>query len=1024
MNIGRLPAFLALIAVVLLSPREGFAQLRPPADGFLTPSIGQPGPWHWTAGGAFSGARAQDETTLSGELRIALARDLGNPVMGLGSFQLEPFLGTGAGQPEGGLRARLTVPFLRFGVGVRQQFADPDTRWFISVLRPTRRGGVFGDGSMLRFDLSPGPNPILSLGLEKPIQRRLPPGKSRPRRDYVRLSAARVEPAQLPESPSVSAAVAEARERAAWIGRVTVPWLDHRNGNRPRSEDLVLAQISSLRRTLSSMDASGVSRPRLVEDEVRRFHAAMERAFAGALTPAAEEAASSQAAEVAAQARTLLLDEVLLPYDRLLGQVKVEDTTHGFARRARGLFLRWLLVESSVPSEQVDGVLGVFVAMLDIVEENRAQISAEWRDSRYVWLPLQYALLPEEHDTQMELDALVERATGELFTEGNSVSYVINEQAQFQFARMIHAARDYHVLWLHDFRGIDDFGKPDEQSYRHVLNSYLRAMTERVREYDSTGTFPTYLILIDQWFSSVRAADLWLDLLEDPMRHEVRLPRAFASWEDTLRIYQDSLRAAVANSRLLQAQRAEYGDRWLFNLVKVQVNVMYQVDWSFQSRRYARGLSVADNALRDHRKISFYDLTEEDPYRGEAMFTGAGVGENYSNLSWEDRSLLLRGPAALHLKATARQGLLDQGLDPTRIPWVLQPRERAADYDARVLAETARARRARRAVGVHNVTGYGPKDVNVAKAVLYTLMPPGSVIKVPDSLWNSAFWGAALAGCALRGGRVLVIAPAKANSPVPAFGSAEHSYELMWRLMAVARELKPELAERGGLLRVGIFASTIDVTDVPGKVVAVQRTFEEQEWLRDLFGFPPSVWAGLPELVSAYGTMAPPRDPGDFESEDAPKLHLKANLFASREAWTVMSRPEWLDMTWEFVQQRIAQVQARPTAVGTFGPNPDAMLDVGDGPVQAWYDGLAPADRDRVVFYTMIGSHNHNARSFVTDGEVVLVVSAWPSVIPYLDLLSIVGLSAWPERVEEMAALLPPQKRFKTRVSHWLRMMF
>jgi len=40
-----------------------------------------------------------------------------------------------------------------------------------------------------------------------------------------------------------------------------------------------------------------------------------------------------------------------------------------------------------------------------------------------------------------------------------------------------------------------------------------------------------------------------------------------------------------------------------------------------------------------------------------------------------------------------------------------------------------------RAMELHNLTGFGDKPINVAKATLYTLMPRGSVIKVPDSLW-------------------------------------------------------------------------------------------------------------------------------------------------------------------------------------------------------------------------------------------------------------------------------------------------
>ncbi|MBL8998241.1 MAG: hypothetical protein KJZ74_03780 [Gemmatimonadales bacterium] len=1004
------------------------AQSRDPAGGVRTPSIGQPDLWRWSAGVALAAQRAEGQDWATGEVRGSVWRPLGNALTGLSAIQFEAFGGTGTGEPDGGVRARLMIPFARLGVGVDHTFVSPRTRWFASFVRPVRRGGLFSDGSALRLDVGFTGDRFVSLGLEKPFQRRIPPGRARPPRDHVRLSPSRVAAGSEPPRPTVRTALAEANLHAAWIGRFTVPWLDHRSSNAARSESEVLAQIAALRGDLSTVDASGRRTPRLIEDEVRRYHAALVRAFAGALAPVSgapltrQEDALAQA--VAAEARTILLDEVLLPYDRLLGQAKDEDTTNEFARHARGLFLRWLHVESGVPAEAMDRVLGVFIALLDLVEENRARIHAEWRDSRVVWLPLQYALLPEEHDTQAEIDALIERATNTAFSEGNRLSYVINEQAQYQFSRMIRAAREYHVLWVHDFRGIDDGGDPDEQSYRHVVASYLRAMTERVRAYDATGTFPSYLIFIDEWFYSWRKARLWLTLLEDPMRHTVRLPSDFSQWETELRAAQDTLRAAVAASPLLQKQRIQYGERWLHDLVKVHVSVTNTAEWSFWSRRLAPPLATPDNFLRDHRKISFYDISEEDPYRGEAMFTGAGVGENYSNTTWEDRSLLLQGPAALHLKGAARHLLLEQGLTPDRIPWALRPRERAAGYDARVREAGEGARGMQRAVGVHNATGYARKDVNVTKAILYTLMPPGSVIKVPDSLWNASFWAAALAGCALRGGRVLVIAPSYANSPVTAFGSLQQAYELLWRLTAVSRDLAPELEERGGLLRVGLFSSTLAVTDIGGKLKASQRTFAEHAWLRTLFGFPPSVYEEFAALVAQMGDVLVPETSGDFESEGYPKLHLKANLAASREAWSVMTRPEWVAMTTEFVQQRIAQAQQRRNAVWLLDSIADATLTVGDAPIREWYAALPPAERERVVFYALIGSHNQNARSLVTDGEVALVVSGWPSVIPYLDLVAIVAQSAWPEDPAELAALLPPQSALERWLTHRFRLVF
>jgi hypothetical protein len=162
----------------------------------------------------------------------------------------------------------------------------------------------------------------------------------------------------------------------------------------------------------------------------------------------------------------------------------------------------------------------------------------------------------------------------------------------------------------------------------------------------------------------------------------------------------------------------------------------------------------------------------------------------------------------------------------------------------------------------------------------------------------------------------------------------------------------------------------------------------------------------------------------EFESDPTPKLHLKANYFASREAWQVMARPEWVAMTWEFVQQRIAQVQSRQEAVRSFREFPDAIIDVGGGVVQAWFDSLTPEDRERVVFYIVMGSQNQNARSMVSDGEDAFVVSNWPSIIPYLDLIALVGQCRWLEDPAALDELLPPQSKTRTRLAHWFKLVF
>src|SRR5690606_34427869 len=163
----------------------------------------------------------------------------------------------------------------------------------------------------------------------------------------------------------------------------------------------------------------------------------------------------------------------------------------------------WLHVESEIPRQSADAALAVFTAYAELAETVRGMAHQEWGTSRFTWIPLQLALLPEQHDTQAELDALVAQATGVPFTDGNMASYVVNEQFQYRLSRTIRETRDYHVLLTHDFRGYDAQGDPDEMSFRHVMRSYLAAMTARVKAYDSTGRFPVYMIILDEWFYEV-----------------------------------------------------------------------------------------------------------------------------------------------------------------------------------------------------------------------------------------------------------------------------------------------------------------------------------------------------------------------------------------------------------------------------------------------------------------------------------------------------------------------------------------
>src|SRR4029078_1773131 len=133
----------------------------------------------------------------------------------------------------------------------------------------------------------------------------------------------------------------------------------------------------------------------------------------------------------------------------------------------------------------------------------------------------------------------------------------------------------------------------------------------------------------------------------------------------------------------------------------------------------------------------------------------------------EDRALMLVGPAALETKNAARFLLQTQGFRDDQIPYPFRVKQKSASYDAAVKAEIGAAPiyASGRVVELHNETGFTPKPLNVAKAILYSLMPSGSIVKVPDSLWQSYLSASLMAGSALRGCRSLIIAPSLRAAP-------------------------------------------------------------------------------------------------------------------------------------------------------------------------------------------------------------------------------------------------------------------
>ncbi len=1015
-----------------LAPLHAFAQdpvpptAIPPQDGGIILSMGQPPTWLWHGGlvaGSYGGGENRE---FLGYAELGVYKDFFSPVASVLGLTAEGYVGGRAGESDvldGGLRALLSSPVLRLAGGVDYNVKDAAADFILRLTLPIRRSGFPLRGGMFQADWIPARGHTWSVGFTLPIGQPWR-GKTRPRHAHAALSSSEVAPVRYASvDPELTEALVNVRESAHWINRLTSPFIDQGHISRGKAYENFEKAVRELEAHIATTD-SLFPEGHTHQAEIRLYHQELERAFSIAVTgvalPIGESTAEGR--RLAAGARSVVLEEVILPYNRLLGQRKIEDTVRGFGPSASLTFREWLAMQPDIPGDRIEAVEHVAHLLLEIVEENRDLTTESWGDSRLGWIPLQYALIPEQHDTQAELDDILGRAVGKRWAVGNRTWYVVNAQFRRELARSIERAEDYHVLWIHDINPLDASGKPDEATYDVMVNRYLASLTRAVERYDETARLPVYVIIFDQHYYELKNSRLWLNVLESPLDETFPFPSG--SEYDWMRQgfeqQQAALRRAVASSGRLQDEATRFGDKWLRNRIKVHVNITHPADPNYFSQQVLPILGYPDNIMRDHRKLAFYDITEEDPYRGMAFYSGMGIGEHYIGATWEDRALMVQGPAILDLKYAAREVLLDQGFREDEIPWPLRPRSKPADYDD--LVQESEVSPSSRAVGMelHNEVGYQPKPINVARSILYTLMPPGSVAILPDQLWNNSFYASLLLGNSLRGARNLIIAPALENAPGrEGFPQMSRAQELFARLIRIQDILGDEIAEAGGMLKTGLYAVEVEMADLPGALRLVREGLEGEPWLAALFGFDPSWYAflgGADEFLAGFAANYAVKD---AESR-RPQLHLKASLFADQDAMRFFSTPEAVELAKHLVGEYAQALSGSEEETdirdlyGQVGDNVETAL-------RAWERAVPPERVAKAAAYLSVGSANQDYRSMFMDGEVVFLISGMPSVGSIFDFVFLASSATWVDSLDELEELLPEQSGFKWQLGRLIK---
>jgi hypothetical protein len=313
-----------------------------------------------------------------------------------------------------------------------------------------------------------------------------------------------------------------------------------------------------------------------------------------------------------------------------------------------------------------------------------------------------------------------------------------------------------------------------------------------------------------------------------------------------------------------------------------------------------------------------------------------------------------------------------------------------------------------------NETGFHNKPINVSKAVLYSLMPPGSILKVPDSLWQSYVYASLLAGSAQRGCKVMIIAPTQDSAPSGAAPTLARAHGLLGRLIVFSNAMDDILEENGGLLKIGLYAPQQGVGDIASRFRQLDET--KVPWVGRVYPENPKANAALQNvdaLLDSLGYSIQYLSKG--EAEVKPKIHLKANFFASGTAWEkLLTRPELAVILRAHVEYLANQ--ATPKNVQEQQPNvqeyPEALAAGWSSLIHGLLDDLSPGEREEMIYYLTVGSTNMDYRSMVMDGEVQVLLGGWQSLYGFMDFMLLPGLCEWLETTEELDALLPPPSGF------------
>jgi hypothetical protein len=157
-----------------------------------------------------------------------------------------------------------------------------------------------------------------------------------------------------------------------------------------------------------------------------------------------------------------------------------------------------------------------------------------------------------------------------------------------------------------------------------------------------------------------------------------------------------------------------------------------------------------------------------------------------------------------------------------------------------------------------------------------------------------------------------------------------------------------------------------------------------------------------------------------------PKLHHKTQFFANSTALELFKKRDLSLGVHAYFQARkddASGVREPHTGITPrlLPPSPEAEHPFNQAAHGASPASAAAPDVEGPIMAWTIGSHNQDRRSFMLDGEALVLVTGEDALISVIDFAMIIGSAHWVESLEELQSMYPRSQSLWRRVASWIK---